>query len=384
MKAGWLWFCLNAPPAWVCPRPRTNRIVLLSAVLTAVLALAFSWQTALLPPVDAVQMAAARTNLLWMHEIKALRAGLGIPVDTALDPAKSGLIGNEFTDLTSTIGSLAAKRTTLNPDFAALMVALLREAGTQSGDTVAVSLTGSFPALNLAVLAACLHLELRPLIISSVGASSYGAVIPGLTWADMERHLWDIGAIPFRSIGMSLGGIVDTEGGIDGTGIDLGLAAIARGGVPYLPEGERGRLESDIMRRMQLYTKNGMPTAFINVGGAVTALGWVAEAALLDNGLLRRVPATASPQRGIIFRMHEAGIPVIHLLHIERLAAQYGLPLAPAQLPEPGTSLGAGRGTRLSGLAALLTVWAGLAWFGCTSPHHNNTRRHKRVAHSER
>lgn len=365
MKISQVWKFFADPPTWAGIPQTALRTLPVCAMLVAALALAVSWKSETLLPLDAVQVAAARTTRQWMQEIRTLRDSLGIPVNTDLDPAKSGLIGDEFTDLTSTIGSLAAKQTALNPDFAALLVKLLRDAGVRPGDPVAVSLTGSFPVLNLAVLAACLHLELRPCIISSLGASSYGAVIPDFTWADMERHLNETGSMPFRSSKMSLGGIVDTEGGIDGTGINLGLAAIARARIPYLPEGERGRLEADILHRLALYTEQGKPAAFINAGGAVTALGWVAEAALLDNGLLRQVPATTSPQRGLIFRMHEAGVPVIHLLNIERLAARYGMPISPVPLPEPGTSLGAGHGKRLTGLIALLMVWGGIAWAGC-------------------
>lgn len=369
MKVWRIWIFLATPPAWACVTHRTLRTLPVCAVLAGALVLGVSWQSASLPPVDAVQVAAARTTQQWMQEIKNLRSSLGIPVNPELDPAQSGLIGDEITDLTSTIGSLAAKQTALNPDFAALVVTLLRDAGVQAGDTVAISLTGSFPVLNLAVLAACLHLDLRPRVISSLGASSYGADIPGLSWADMERHLNETGDMPFSSIGMSLGGIVDTEGGIDGTGIDIGLAAITRARIPHVPEGERGRLEADILHRLMLYTEKGKPAAFINVGGAVTALGWVAEAALLNNGLLRQVPATASPQRGLIFRMHEAGVPVIHLLNIERLAARYGLPVSPAPLPEPGTSLGAGQDMRFMELLLLVLGWGGLAWAGCrTTP----------------
>lgn len=372
MKAWRVWIFLAAPPAWSAVTPRVAHWLPLWAVLGAALAFGISWQwVPSFSSVDAVQVAAAQTTKQWMQEIKNLRRYLEIPVDTRLDPAESGLIGDEMTDLTSTIGSLAAKQTSLNPDFAALVVMLLRNAGVRPGDSVALSLTGSFPALNLAVLAACLHLELKPTILSSLGASSYGAVIPGLTWADMERHLNETGAMPFRSRGMSLGGIVDTEGGIDGTGIDVGLAAIAKAKIPYLPEGERGKLEADILRRLALYTEKGKPAAFINVGGAVTALGWVAEAALLNNGLLQQVPATASSQRGLLFRMHEIGVPVIHLLNIERLAARYGLPISPVPLPQPGTSLGAGQVKQFWELLLLLMFWAGIAWAGCRLYSHS-------------
>ena len=78
----------------------------------------------------------------------------------------------------------------------------------------------------------------------------------------------------------------------------------------------------DIERRWGIYSAGGLPKAFINVGGGVTALGWAPEAALLDDGLLRRAPVLRSAERGLIFRMLEAGVPVIHLINIERLVAR--------------------------------------------------------------
>lgn len=275
----------------------------------------------------------AQRMLESMTCIRAAREAMGIGVDLNLDPNNTGLIGMEYTDLTSTLGSLSAKRTSLNPQFAGLILSLMRQAGAKRGDRVAISFSGSFPALNIAVLAACAELELNPIIISSVGASAYGANIPGLTWLDMERILFEKEKIGYRSAFASIGGILDTEGGIDGTGIETALQSIRAHGAPYLDEGKPGKLTADIDRRMQIYFTGGRPAVFINTGGNITSLGWVAEAARLNNGLLRAVPACRSPQRGIVFRMVEQGVPVIHLLNIERLAARYLLPIAPVPLP---------------------------------------------------
>ncbi len=181
-------------------------------------------------------------------------------------------------------------------------------------------------ALNIATLAACDVLKLKPTLISSVGASTYGANIPHFTWLDMEARLYEKKLISNRSQYASLGGIMDTEGGIDGTGISFAEASIVKHGAFYLQEGTPKTVIFDVQRRMQIYTAKVLPAAFINVGGNVTALGWVAESALVDNGFLQSLPYSESEQRGLIFRMYEKEIPVIHLLNIERLAARYNLP----------------------------------------------------------
>ena len=320
------------PPAYAPPLSR-RRIwtIVCSCLAVAVVAIVVSLVQQPLA-FDGTAVAASNALRDGMKSIKNLRIRLSLPVDPALDPAGSGLIGIDYSDITTTLGSLRAKQTSLNPQFAGLMVTWLQQLGLRAGDRAALSLTGSFPALNMAALYACSALDLEPVIISSVGASSYGANIPNLTWLDMERHLHTERLIPWRSQYASLGGIVETDGGLDGTGYMVGETAIQRHGAQYLREDGPRTLVRDIEKHLALYRDERPPRVFINVGGSITSLGWVPEAALLDNGLLAHVPHSTSPQRGIVFRMAEAGVPVIHLINIERLAADHHLPIAPAAL----------------------------------------------------
>lgn len=347
---------------------RTARLLLVTAC-AAVLALLLIYlgRGQILPDEDgraaSVQMHAA------MRELANMRAELGYAVDSRLDPASSGLIGVEYTDLTTTLGDIRAKQTALNPQFAGLLVMWLKQAGLQAGDKVALSFTGSFPALNLAAVCACEALGLETLIFSSVGASTYGANLPGFTWLDMEKRLFDRAFIQSRTRYASLGGIVDTRGGIDETGFELGEAAIARHGAEYIREGGPRDVTAAVERRLALYAEGGMPKAYINVGGNITALGWVSEAALLDNGLLARVPHTSSPQRGLLFRFFEAGVPVIHMINIERLAAANYLPIAPTVL-DAEMDLTQPRRAHFIALAALLLCWLG----GCALLVRRETR----------
>ena len=336
-------------------RIRTLALCCLATVLLVTMA-SFARQPL---PFDDDALAAARAMRGGMKSIGELRRRLEILVDPAIDPAGSGLIGIDYSDLTTTLGDLRAKQTSLNPQFASLIVMWLEQSGVRTGDTVALSLTGSFPALNMAALYACAALHLEPVIVSSVGASSYGANIPGLTWLDIERHLHAEGRLPWRSQYASLGGIVETEGGLDGTGYAIGEAAIARHGARYLREEGPRNLVGDIDRRRALYFAGGPPKAFINVGGSITSLGWVPEAALLDNGLLTYVPRSTSPKRGLVFRMAEEGVPVIHLINIERLAAEYHLPIAPTAL-DAALDPVAGRQAHLLSLCAVLLGWLGI------------------------
>ncbi len=304
----------------------------------------------------------------WMGEasaeIKQFRIASGVPIDAVLDPNQSGLIGLEYSDLTTTEGVLVAKRTSLNPAFAGVIVRLLKEAGVKEGDKVAVSLTGSFPALNIATLVACRALNLQPQIISSVGASAYGANIPNLTWLDMESRLVNKGILPFSSLAVSFGGVIETSGGIDGTGLILAEEAIKRHGAPFLEEGDYRVVEKDALARKKLFAQEGEIRAFINVGGALTALGWVPEAAKLDAGLLtQKMPKTDDGKRGLIFRYAEDGVPVIHLLNIVRLAERYALPVDPIPLPEAIPPASSRFLWRYFLWAMILCVWAVSAVF---------------------
>ncbi|HPI70975.1 MAG TPA: poly-gamma-glutamate system protein, partial [Tenuifilaceae bacterium] len=86
--------------------------------------------------------------------LKSFRLEEGIFVDMINDPNQTALIGQEYSLITTDRGYIDAKLTSLNPNFAAVIVQYLMDAGVKSGDVVAVAVTGSFPALNISVLAA--------------------------------------------------------------------------------------------------------------------------------------------------------------------------------------------------------------------------------------
>ncbi len=293
--------------------------ILLVIVVLIVEALAPRFET---NPVT--QDAAIRTQKAY-QEIHKWRIEEGITIDEALDPKKTGLIGCEYSDITSTSGDLTAKQLSVNPAYAALIAHWLIRVGVQENDSVAVSFSGSFPALNIATLCALDAIGANARVFSSVGASVYGANIPGLSWLDMERHLLEKGLLRNKTSYASYGGIADTEGGLDETGFDIAQEAIKKHGAIFINEGTPKNVSFDAKRRMTLFFQGGKPKAFINVGGNVTSLGWVAESSLLSNGPLnpKQIPHIKSEARGTIFRMAELDVPVIHLLNIKRLSDKY-------------------------------------------------------------
>jgi poly-gamma-glutamate system protein len=259
----------------------------------------------------------------------------GAVIDLENDPAGTGLIGPEFSSITNAQGSLEAKLTSLNPNWAAVFVGWLRSAGLGAGDPVAVAVSGSFPGLNISLLAAMETLELRPVIITSVGSSMWGANSPDFTWLDMERVLADAGVFVTRTSLATYGGGSDTGRGLSPDGQRQIVEAVRRNDVPLL---DVRNIEESIARRMAYYDEQS-PDGFrcyVNIGGGVASLGSSQNRPLLPSGLRRDLGSHNWPRKGTMVLFGERGVPVIHLLRVVSLAQEHGLPVSPDFLPRPG------------------------------------------------
>lgn len=259
------------------------------------------------------------------------RLRAGPPIEASLDPARTGIIGDEFTPLTTSLGEVEAKRASANPAFASLVAGYLQQAGAQAGDPVAVGASGSFPGLTLATLCAARALDLRPIVIYSVGSSMYGANLPGWTFVDMLAVLRRDGVLPYDVAAVSPGGDQDGGGGVlfDESGSTL-VAEARRLGRPLV---EGATLAERIQWRLRAYERaaGDRPVrAFVNIGGASASFGDTPASLEVPNGLVRAWPAIPdAPARGLLFEFAARKVPVIHLLHVRGLAKQLGLPYDP-------------------------------------------------------
>jgi poly-gamma-glutamate system protein len=271
--------------------------------------------------------------------IRDCRLQKGIPIDPKADPNRTGLIGLPTSSITTSLGILEAKRTTTNPAFAGLLVRLLHRAGVRPGDAVAVGASSSFPALILAVLAACRAMNVEPLVISSLGSSEWGANIPEFNWLDMMDCLNATGSLTVHLLAFSIGGDEDRGNDMSPDGRALLLReAVAR----HLSLLEEPDLAATVAARMRLYDQSAggkRIKAFINVGGSWVNLGTDSKVLGVKPGLnMKGGPAEIAffppPERsGMIFAMARRGIPVIHLLFIRGLCRDYGFPWDPQPLP---------------------------------------------------
>ena len=312
-----------------CPNRRRirSRHLLLLIVLLLVPAILLSWhqdQNAA-PWTNDQRSVAERMASAFPVLVEAMEAR-GVEIDPRLDPNRTGLIGEEFTDLTTTIGTLEAKRTSTNPAFAALIVGWLVDAGLRPGESVLIALSGSFPALALASIVACEQLGLHPVILSSVGASSYGANRESLAWPDIETELFHAGIIRHRSALVTLGGEGDLGLSYFGEGRRLALEAIARNGLPVLIE------ETPEMQEAKriAFVEAANTAILINIGGNQFNIG--PDGHLLPPGPLA-LSSHDSERLGLIGWFLDLELPVIHLLRIRDLAVAYGLPIDPIPLP---------------------------------------------------
>lgn len=262
----------------------------------------------------------------WEREILRNKKLLGIPLDPE-DRFGTGLIGEVYTELTTTYGASEAKRTATDPMMAALAVQLLTEAGVHPGSRVGAGFSGSFPGLNLAVLAACEAMDVEILYIVSVGASTYGANQPGMTFPEMARLLLDAGLLQTAPVMVTPGGQDDMGYDMDP---DLLTEVLTRADFPVLLESDYA---ANLAARMAAY---GDIDCFVGVGGNLTTAGLGEKTVpygVIYPGTLR----ADSQDDGLLQLYNASGLPAVHLLNVRKLVTDYGLEYDPQERRLPGT-----------------------------------------------
>jgi poly-gamma-glutamate system protein len=282
-------------------------------------------------------MRSAHTMESASQVIRGLRTRLGLMQPRTVDPNQTGLIGSEYTDTTTSLGDLVAKRTATNPDLAAAITRRLHDLNLPAGSRILVVVSGSFVGANIAAIIAIEALGHRPVVISSLGASMFGATDARLTWLDIEAELRRAGVIRVKSSGAVIGGGSATGGGLADAGIEQLRDAAKRNDVPLFEAGELAELLHRIETTADAVSGDGI-ALLVNSGGSVIALGTCEEGGriatlVVDGG----IPCTSGVP-GLIVRAARRGLPVLHLLNIKGLAAEWDLPFDPIPLPTVGNN----------------------------------------------
>lgn len=237
------------------------------------------------------------------------------------DPWDCGLIGIEWSAITTTLGELASKRTGCNPAWAVQFSRWFQELGLKPGDPIAIYSSGSFPGLLLNAIAAAEALQLEPLLIVSLGASTWGANHPAAPWPVLATELRSSGFIRKRADYYTLGAGAEMGHGMSPEGEALLRKAAEESGVELLSAGD---LQEMITRKMELLD-GFQPGVFVNIGGSQANLGDAVDVLRLPPG---PVPAGASDKagNGVIGLAMRRNMAVIHMLNIRMLSVRAGIP----------------------------------------------------------
>lgn len=267
------------------------------------------------------QMAAYNKTLKAYDVLKEKREELEIEIEEHLDPLKTGLIGSMMPigeySITTTWGNLVAKQTSLNPNFAALFVSYFKELNIKENESVAVNFSSSFPALNVMIIIALDVLEINSFIMSSLGASTYGANIIDFNYLEIEEALYEAEIIKRKTEVMSLGGDKDNLSNI-AFNDDLFRNELYER-YDYLKQIKEPDLEKNVKYRYDLFNKELKKIkAFINVGGNIGGRGLGEKD--YENGIIRPKPTRINKTSGLIDYFLNDGVSVINLLNIKDLA----------------------------------------------------------------
>jgi len=272
-----------------------------------------------------------------MSVLKDYRLSNGVTnIDSISDPNFTYLIGKKFGPITIDNAHLSEKQTSLNPNLSALFIDLLKNSKLQKGDSVAISMTGSYPGLNIAMLSACKVLDLKPVIISSVGSSQWGANSPNFTWLDMENILREEKIFSYKSVAASIGGKSDIGKNIGDNGRDILWASIYNNNIPLIYEDS---LALNISKRIEYYsTHSPLKTfkAYINIGNNSASIGRGVNAELIPQGVSTSTELTDIYGDSVVKTFAQRNISIIHIHDLHELQKEYLFPWAPVPLPEVG------------------------------------------------
>ncbi|SVB55517.1 uncharacterized protein METZ01_LOCUS208371, partial [marine metagenome] len=272
-----------------------------------------------------------------MDALKQSRMEKGVFIDIENDPNETGLVGTPYSLITTDEGDLDAKLTTLDPNFAAVIVDLMVQIDLNENDTIAVLLTGSMPGANIAVLTACKALGVYPVGITSIGASQWGANQVDFTWLDMESILYDKNLIPSRSIAASIGGRNDMGRLLSPAGRKIIMDNIVTHNLPLIRNNKLAENVQDRMDRFSAIRPIEQYAAFINVGGGVASLGTSFNLKLLPPGVVVRTDVTDISRpggiEGALPKFAKENVLILHILNIRPLMAQFNMPFAPIPIP---------------------------------------------------
>ena len=319
---------------------KTSTLVFLSLLALVCLFISLQNRSIEISPLYDSKIKAANLMKQCLQSLKKSRLENSIFIDIENDPNETGIVGLPYSLITTDEGDLDAKLTTLDPNFSAVIVDLLFTAGLEKNDTIAVMLTGSMPGANIALLSACQVMGIHPIIISSIGASQWGANQVDFTWLDMEDILIENKLINSRSVASSISGRNDMGRLLSPLGRDLIIENIKNYDLPLIRE---NRFADNIKMRTDIYNESHPIDKYdgvVNIGGGVASLGTSFNYRLIPPGIVNRSDIVdidnSSGIEGAFSYFLKKNITGLHILNIKSIIENYNLPFAPIPHPKIG------------------------------------------------
>ncbi|MEN8192108.1 MAG: poly-gamma-glutamate system protein [Bacteroidota bacterium] len=263
------------------------------------------------------------------------RKVLNLEINRNLDPLQSGFIGTEFSPITTTLGDIEAKQISTNPDFAALFVLWFNQLELKKNEQIVIHLSGSFPSLGIAAIVAAESYGLKPLILSSIGASSFGANYPEMTYWDIESFLYKEGIISHRTSYATLGGQNDNGSSFWEGGLEVGIKAAKRNNLKL---NIFNHIDEAIESKLDFIINNDPFSLFINIGGNQCAIGNSPSNIFSAHGLIGSEEIKSFDVNSLLYIVTQMNIPIIHMLNIKDIALENGIDLIPNQNYKVGES----------------------------------------------
>ena len=237
----------------------------------------------------------------WFEIIIKEKAERNIKSDAKSIVQYKELLGNDFSEITTTLGSLESKELTTNPEFAAVITKLLIDININADSKVSMIMSASFPELAISTLASLQTLGADVIVFSSLGASTYGANQPLATWIDIENWLLRSGGLRYKSKFVSIGGENDRGDGLQEESVNLLVKAAERNNVKIY---STNTIEESINFKTEYLLQNEI-NLLINMGGNQAALGACSHASTIPNGYVEHFTTCDDDNRGIIYRINE-------------------------------------------------------------------------------
>jgi len=248
----------------------------------------------------------------------------------------SGLLGIQTSLITTkedlNLTKKKSKISCTHPNFSAAIIEMFYESGLESGDYIAVSMTGSFPGANIALLSACKAMDIKPVIISSGGSSAWGANRPDFSWPIIESYLYDNKMINYKSDAYSIGGANDLGDNLSYQGVQILSSTIfdlLDKNTEFINE---MTLKENIDRKIEIYKSHHKIddySLYVNIGGGSASLGYGEQKDTMKVGLVSPLDIEFNEsdefKNSIAYKFLKEGISMINIKNINKLGLQYEL-----------------------------------------------------------